>query len=352
MQVRISEEVLASLFDFPHKCKIEQLGGGLINHSYQVSCNGQAILLQKINKKVFSSPSDVQNNYITLWQYTEFEMADVELPRPLYFKRSKPLFKDSNGEYWRAFQYISDSHTPSVAQKESQVKNTAKIFGSFTAAFEDFDLNELKVVIPGFHDLSRRYNQFEQAIQSEEYERISKSLQMIEELKKRERYKNFYEVMMESEEFPQRVMHHDAKITNVLFNQRGKVICPIDFDTAMPGYFFSDLGDMIRTMSCSVDENSTEFNKISIRKRFYKAIIEGYLKVMEPILTKSEKKYIHYAGLLMTYMQALRFLTDYLNNDKYYKVSYREQNFDRAKNQLTLLIKLEEFLKKEFKMNP
>jgi hypothetical protein len=116
----------------------------------------------------------------------------------------------------------------------------------------------------------------------------------------------------------------------------------------MPGYFFSDLGDMIRSMACSYDENSTEFDKITIRKKFYNAILEGYLMVMNKQLTDSEKKYIHYAGLLMIYMQSLRFLTDYLNGDIYYQISYPEQNFNRATNQLTLLGQLEKFLAAEY----
>jgi Ser/Thr protein kinase RdoA (MazF antagonist) len=140
-------------------------------------------------------------------------------------------------------------------------------------------------------------------------------------------------------------MHHDAKIANVLFsNKTGKVICAVDFDTVMPGYFFSDLGDMIRSMVCSEDENSLHFNKIKIRKVFYEAIVSGYLMKMGKQLTDAEKKHIHYAGLLMIYMQAFRFLTDYLNGDVYYKINYPEHNFERAKNQLTLLQRLEDFL--------
>ena len=137
----------------------------------------------------------------------------------------------------------------------------------------------------------------------------------------------------------------DAKISNVLFsNKNGRVVCLVDFDTVMPGYFFSDLGDMIRSMVCREDENSTNFDNILIRKEFYDAILSGYLSVMEKQLTAAEKKYIHYSGLLIIYMQALRFLTDYLIGDIYYKTEYDEQNFNRSKNQLLLLQKLELFL--------
>ena len=155
--------------------------------------------------------------------------------------------------------------------------------------------------------------------------------------------------MTESEEFEKRVMHHDAKISNILFSEEtGQVICPVDFDTCMPGYFFSDLGDMIRSMACSEGENNTNYSEINIRKDFYEAILDGYMEVMQELLTDAEKKHIHYSGLLMIYMQALRFITDYLNGDLYYRTDYPEQNFDRAMNQLTLLQRLEEFLQTEY----
>jgi thiamine kinase-like enzyme len=237
----------------------------------------------------------------------------------------------------------------SVAETARQAGATAKAFARFTAAFDDFNVKQLKKVIPGFHDLVARFEQFEAATQGEAYERLGKALPLIDELKKRERYKHFYEIITESEEFPVRVMHHDAKIANVLFSRKnGRVICPVDFDTIMPGYFFSDLGDMIRSMACSLDENSTDFDKIAIRKDFYESIVSNYMAVMEKHFSPAERKYVHYAGLLVVYMQAMRFLTDHLNGDIYYRITYPEQNFDRAKNQLVLLQRLEEFLGKEY----
>lgn len=325
---------------------VQKLGGGLINHTYKVYCQLKPdFLLQRINKNVFEHPEDVQENYISIWQYAEFEFTGLRLPSPKYCGKMTTLFVDEKENYWRAFEFIEDAKMLSIAEKPAQAKATAKAFARFTAAFDDFNVGMLKNVIPGFHDLSLRYQQFEVALNSELYERMAKALPLIDKLKQRERYKHFYEIITESDEFPQRVMHHDAKIANVLFsNKTGKVICPVDFDTVMPGYFFSDLGDMIRSMACSEDENSTNFNKISIRKTFYEAIINGYLNVMGKELTVSEKKYIHYAGLMIIYMQTLRFLTDYLNGDVYYRTEYAEQNFNRAKNQLILLQKLEEFL--------
>ncbi|HVT86154.1 MAG TPA: phosphotransferase [Chitinophagaceae bacterium] len=334
----------------PDKIKVESIGHGLINHSYKVTCESNpSFLLQRINKKIFSMPQDVQENYIKIWQYAEFEFTGLKLPAPYYCDKKITLFIDSNENYWRAFEYITDSTNLTVAKKPQQAKAAAKAFAKFTAAFSDFNVDQLKPIIPDFHNLSFRYEEMEEAEKGDLYERIAKAQPLIRELKDRERYRHFYEIITNSDEFPLRVMHHDAKISNVLFSKTtGRVICLVDFDTVMSGYFFSDLGDMIRTMAGNYDENYLHIEKIRIRKNYYEAIVSGYLSIMGKYLTDSEKKYIHYAGLLMIYMQALRFITDFMHGGIYYKVEYKGQNFDRALNQLTLLKKLEEFLKREY----
>ncbi len=326
--------------------KIERMNNGLINHSYKIIPQLKpSFLLQQINKNVFPSPEDVQSNYIYISRYAQFEFTGLRLPYPQQFDNDKTLYKDIDGNYWRAFEFIEKSHSLKVAETPAQAEAAAKAFANFTVAFKGMNLDNLRIVIPDFHNLSVRYWQFEESLFVEPNERTVIAERLIDELRMRERYKYFYQTIDSSGEFPLRVMHHDAKITNVLFdNTTNKVICLVDFDTVMPGYFFSDLGDLIRTLVPPVDEASTEFEKIEIRKSFYNAIIDGYLSVMGKILTEQEKKYIHYSGLLMTYIQALRFLTDYLNGDPYYHITYRQQNFDRAFNQFTLLEKLEEFL--------
>jgi aminoglycoside phosphotransferase (APT) family kinase protein len=325
---------------------VTPLSGGLINHTYKVESRlSIPFVLQQINQQVFPSPEDVQQNYVLLSQYAEFEFTGLKLPWALPYERQKTLFIDDEGNYWRAFEFIEDSTSFAIATTVAQAKATAKTFGKFTQAFAGLNSDLLKETIPRFHDLSFRYQQLEDSLQGDQYERMQAASVLIHELKQRERYIFFYEEITNSSAFPKRVMHHDAKIANILFAKKtGKPICAVDLDTAMPGYFFSDLGDMIRSMAGSVDENSVAFESITIRKDFYTAITDGYLSVMAGELTNAEKKHFHYAGVLIIYMQALRFATDYLNGDIYYKTDYAGQNFSRAKNQLTLLQQLEIFL--------
>jgi thiamine kinase-like enzyme len=178
--------------------------------------------------------------------------------------------------------------------------------------------------------------------------RLMRATHVIAELRQRKYLVDFYVSIKNNPAYPVRLMHHDCKIGNILFDMNTReVICPIDLDTIMPGKYFSDVGDMIRTMTCTVDENSRDWESIDIIPEYYNAIVQGYLDGMGNELTVDEKENIHKSGLLMTYMQTLRFVTDFLQGDTYYRTTYPEQNLNRALNQLVLLEKLEDFLNKE-----
>ncbi len=337
------------------------LTGGLINKTYKVTIqrNGHSYILQQINKHVFPEPEKVRENHELLWSFIDWDPVIKKMPEPFYFadpdsiflNKEKKVFIDSDNEYWRLMEFIGGTETKTSVENIIQVKAVAQTFAQFTRQFEFLDISRLYVTIDGFHDLALRYRQFQQSLHGKNYERLLEAANIINQLKEREHYVSFYEVITQSEEFEKRVMHHDAKISNILFEEEtGNVVCPIDLDTVMPGYFFSDIGDMIRSMAGSHDENSTDINDISINKEFYEAIVSSYMEVMGELFTESERKYIHYSGLLIIYMQALRFLTDYLNGDIYYPTEYSEHNFDRAKNQLTLLMRLEEYLEKQYEL--
>ncbi|MEO6583068.1 MAG: phosphotransferase, partial [Ferruginibacter sp.] len=170
--------------------------------------------------------------------------------------------------------------------------------------------------------------------------RIKESADLIQILLGYKDIETTYSNLKSNSHFKLRVTHHDTKISNVLFDNQDKGICVIDLDTVMPGYFISDVGDMMRTYLCPVDEDEQDYVKIVIRPEMYQAIVKGYYEEMKNELTPTEKEYFFYAGKFMIYMQALRFLTDYLMDDVYYPVKHPRHNFVRAGNQITLLQKL------------
>ncbi len=350
MKSPVYQEALTAFSDSYYEFDVEPVTGGLINQSFKATNRetGKSFLLQQINDNVFTRPDKVQENYRLLWNHLAKEETSFFIPSPKNFKNHQSLFRDSGSVYWRVLEFVEGAHSFNSPENAEQAGQVAKTFSRFTALFEGFDAGKLHITIPDFHNLSLRFAQFQQAKKSRLYERLYRSAPLVQELNARGHYASLYEVLTESLAFKKRVMHHDAKIGNVLFAANGEVICPVDFDTTMPGYIFSDLGDMVRSMAGNKDENEEDTGSIEIRKEYYNAIVNGYLENISPFLTDAEKKYIHFSGIVMIYMQALRFLTDYLNGDVYYKTVSKEQNYHRAANQVALLKKLEAFLEKEY----
>jgi hypothetical protein len=334
---------------------VESLGNGLIHHTYRIAepLHQKKLVLQAINTTIFTSPASIINNYQEIYTYLQSHHSKTSIPAPMPDKDGKLLWVDDEKNCWRASTFIENSYSPMNAVTEQEAYTVAKSFAAFTNSLGGIDITKLKEIIPGFHNLSLRFDQFEHAVKNAPVQRLLKATHIIAELRQRKKLVSFYGSIHHNKDYPDRVMHHDCKISNILFDKNtNNVICPVDLDTTMPGKFFSDLGDMIRTMACTVDENSTSWEEIEVRPSFYQSILKGYLEGAGNIFTSSEIENIHYSGLILTYMQSLRFVTDYLNGDVYYKISYSEQNLSRALNQLILLEKLEEFLKGSFSFTP
>lgn len=322
--------------------KIQHFGNGLINTTWVIetaSGNGKYIL-QKMNNRVFKNPDDLAVNTRLIDDHLKLNFPSYTFSSPCKTLEDKILV-ENKGEYYRMFRFITGSHTVDVVEKPQQAYEAASQFGRFTRLLSGFDAASLKTTIPDFHNLSLRYRQFEQSLETGNRERITQAGDLIKTIKQ---YKSIVDEFENNRpSLITRVTHHDTKISNVLFDSDDKGICVIDLDTVMPGYFISDVGDMMRTYLCPVSEEEKDFSKITIRKEFYDAIVNGYLSEMGEVLNEVEKKYFHFAGKYMIYMQAIRFLTDHINNDVYYVSKYEGHNLVRAGNQLTLLQRLIEF---------
>jgi thiamine kinase-like enzyme len=239
------------------------------------------------------------------------------------------------GKYYRAFKKI-DGIALDVLTTVSQANAAANQFGQFTASLIEFPIAQLKVTIPQFHDLALRYHQFEQALVHGDANRISQAKDAILFLQSHQVYVKKWLHFTGHQDAQLLVTHHDTKISNVLFKDQA-AICVIDLDTTMPGYFISDVGDMCRTYLCPVNETCQDLNLIKVLPERWTAIQNGYLEAMGEFLTPFEKDHFTFSGQSIIYMQALRFLTDYLQLDKYYRVERPDQNLDRTLNQIQLL---------------
>ena len=309
---------------------------GLINKTWKVLATEGDFILQEINATVFKNPLAIDENLQTLAKYSTQFFPDYLFISPIKLKESKSIYIIDN-QYFRAFNYINKTHSFLTVHLVEIAFEAAKQFGQFTSLFKDFNVNQLHITIPDFHNLTLRYAQFKVALHNGNATRIQANATLIDEIESFSSICQRYELFIEHPDAKKRVIHHDTKISNVLFDENNKGVCVIDLDTVMPGYFLSDVGDMIRTYITPVSEEESDFSKIVIQQDFLQAIKKGYYHYMGNELTEFEKQHFFFAGEMMIYMQAIRFLTDYFNYDKYYKINYTEQNLVRAKNQMYLL---------------
>ncbi len=319
---------------------VESFGSGLINHTWKVISSGKKYILQQVNDMVFKNPRDIADNTRLMADYLGLHHPDYRFVAPVVSITGEEMIFIKGEGFFRLFPFVADSHSKDVVETPEQAYEAAAQFGKFTLLLSGIDLTGFKITIPSFHDLTLRYRQFLLALKNGNKQRISRSQSMIKIISDQAGIIQVYEQIKKDPAFHLRVTHHDTKIGNVLFDKKDKGLCVIDLDTSMPGYFISDIGDMMRTYLSPVNEEEKDFSKIGIRSDFYKAIVCGYSDEMKDELSETEKKSFFYAGKFMIYMQALRFLTDYINNDQYYTIQYPEHNFNRAGNQLKLLEKL------------
>lgn len=337
MEKNILPQVLEQFSIDSQQALVLPLGNGLINYTWKVEANGNVWVLQRINTQVFKKPEDIAANIEIVASHLAKRFPGYSFITPVRTSTGNNMYRNATGEYFRLFPFVKNSHTIDVVQSPDEAYEAAAQFGRFTSVCSKIDTASLKITIPDFHNLRLRQNQYLQALQIGNEKRIAKAHNLISQIKEWTYITEKYEQIKQNTAFRLRVTHHDTKISNVLFNKAKKGICVIDYDTIMPGYFISDTGDMMRTYLSPVSEEETSFDKINVRDEYYKAIEAGYCDAMKDELTAEERNHFYYSGLFMIYMQALRFLTDYIQNDVYYGSRYPGHNFNRAGNQVALL---------------
>lgn len=316
---------------------IVPFGSGLINNTWKVLNGNKTYILQKINNNVFKNPHAIAFNISSIAHYLAEHFPNYTFITPIKTNLEEDIFFDDRYGYFRLMPFVENSYTYDTVKDPTTAYEAAKQFGLFTKYLSNFNANILKHTLPDFHNLTLRFNQFEESLKHTSKNKLNESKQLINEIYANEYILEVYESIKINNFFKIRVTHHDTKINNVLFDINGNGLCVIDLDTIMPGYFISDVGDMIRTYVCPVSEEETDFNKITIRNEVFQAVFKGYTNALQGELTNEEIQYFLYAGKYMIYMQAVRFLTDHLNNDVYYGAKYVGHNFIRTGNQLSLL---------------
>lgn len=319
--------------------QIKKYGSGHIHTTFLVETMSGKYILQAFNDNVFRYPERISANQNILSAHLGDKKLPFSLPLPLKNLEGQ-FFTEQDRQLYRLFPFVVGITKDEVALPQ-QAQLAAEAFGIFISTFLDVPTEGLMEPIPDFHNLTKRYQQLQDSIQHTSLT-IDAELQDLINF-----YINQKELLDQynayQEKLPLRVTHSDTKINNLIFEEDlSKVNALIDLDTIMPGFVFYDFGDLVRTVACTEDESSQNWDRIEVDREKYHGLISGFCKPLQDTLSREEIASLPYGGEMMTYIMGLRFLADFLNGNIYYHINYPEQNLDRAKNQRLLLSSLQE----------
>lgn len=331
--------------------EVKPLGNGLINETLIVrtaEADAPDYVLQRVNDAIFTDVQLLQNNIKYVTDHIRSKLLargeddiDRKVLTLVETTDGKTWYKDESG-CWRVTVFIPRSVTKEQVTPESS-REAGRAFGEFQAMLSDID-KPIGESIPDFHNMELRLRQLRDAVKADAAGRLAEVQSIVDNIEGRAVEMCQAEELFRQGKLPKRICHCDTKVNNMLFDEGGDFLCVIDLDTIMPSFIFSDYGDFLRTAANAAPEDEPDLTRIAFRKDIYEAFTEGYLESARAFLTPIEIDMLPFAVKLFPYMQATRFLTDYINGDTYYKIQYPDHNLVRTKAQMQLLQCVDEAL--------
>jgi len=353
----------ASTFDFPRLgacfrlpgdfASAEPWGSGHINDTFRATWggNGEAcrFIHQRINDHVFPDPEAVMRNIAAVTRHVRTKLEAVgteDLDRrvlTLVPTRDGCNFHvDAEGHYWRTYVFVERSRSVELMESAGQAFKAARAFGEFQVLLADYEGPRLTETIRGFHDTPRRFANFVRALETDAHGRAAGCRPEAAALLATEKKAGEIAALHAQGLLPERIVHNDTKLNNLLLDeQTGEALCVIDLDTVMPGYALYDFGDLVRTGAARAAEDERDLSKVGVDTALYEALVRGYLSSAGPSLTKAEKEHLGVGAELIVLENALRFLTDHLEGDVYFRTHRPGHNLDRCRTQLAFFHDLE-----------
>ncbi len=340
------DEALSAFSSVGRVTYCEPYGNGHINDTFlTVTETGKRYILQRINHFIFKDPRAIMKNICAVTEHirskaeTDKERASlVVVPTEL----GETCFSDSIGSWWRMYEFCEGTETKEKVTSEREFVDCAEAFGRFQCALADFDASTLTEAIPDFHNTPKRYENLLASIERDPLGRAAAVKAEIDFVKEREEFLSILENARLDGTLPLRVTHNDTKLNNILFDgETHKPVCVIDLDTVMPGYSVNDFGDSIRFGANTAAEDETDLSKISLDLSLYRAYADGFLRGCEGKLTETEIRLLPVGAKMMTLECGIRFLTDHIDGDTYFRISREGHNLDRARNQFALVADME-----------
>ena len=329
---------------FQHKGEFlshQELLSGYINDTFLIQTNQETnYVLQRINHLVFKNVPKLIQNKVLISQHLQSKSNRTVLEF-ISVKNNDQYYFVQDDNFWNLMPFIENSKTFTVVPNETIAHEAGKLLGNFLNDTTGFDVNLLLDVIPDFHNMKFRFWQFQEAFKGANQQRLQLAKKWIEEIRRLEKEMLVIQKLKDENKIPIRVTHNDTKVSNCLFTADDKGLCMIDLDTVMKGIIHYDFGDALRSTCNTAKEDETDLDKIQFRTEYYQAYKTGFLEKYSESITPLEMEFLPLSVKTMIFIMGLRFLTDFLNNDLYYKTEYELHNLDRAANQFTLIQRLE-----------
>lgn len=329
-------------------------GSGHINDTFLLTfaiadMGNLPVILQRINSDIFCNPEELMENIDSITSYLR-KKIDKSGGNPLRetltiipTRKGQRCYQDSFGSYWRSYIFITDASSYDRITCPEDFYESAVAFGHFQHMLSDYPAETLHETIHGFHDTHSRLDALKKAIARDSFQRVRFVQKEIQFVLDRAEYADILGNLQVSSKLPLRVTHNDTKLNNIMIdNKTRKGICVIDLDTVMPGLSVNDFGDSIRFGASTAAEDETDINKVSCSMEFFEAYVKGFLKGCAGSLTNAETEHLPTGAKVMTYECGMRFLTDYLEGDHYFKIHRPDHNLDRCRTQFKLVKDMEE----------
>ncbi len=328
-------EVINAFFGPDQVWSSYKIDNGHIHQTWHVEVHSlhRGFAIQQFNESVFTQPELVMGNILEVVAWLAVRDYPMRLPVPRTLPDGHTLFRDSAQQLWRAFPWFAHDYTTTTLTDPDEAFAGAQAFGRLLRTLDGLPSTRLQAVLPHFHDLSHRISQLAKAITEADEQRLQLAKPWLE------RVKPYFDLanQLAKTHLPLRICHNDAKPANLLWDRHGRVVAVIDFDTIMPNPVWCDFGDMVRSFVSPVAEDETDFELVGVEIEIFQALTAGFFEATGGWLTLPEIQSLADGALGIVLEQAVRFLTDFLEADRYYPIEYETHNLMRAANQITLL---------------
>jgi len=332
--------------------KGEPYGSGHIHDTFRIETvekDKDDYILQRLNSKIFTNIPELQHNIERVTIHLRNKLSSIpgsdikrECLKLIQAKDGNTWITDKNGNFWRMYIFISNHHSYNVVDSPFKAFEGGKAIGRFQAMLADMPGGPLYETIPWFHNIEKRLEAFVSKIKEDPAGRVGSLGYEIDQIMERAEEMKVILRLGKEGSIPLRITHNDTKFNNILLDENDKALCVIDLDTVMPGYVHYDFGDAIRTGTNTATEDENDLSRVRMDINLFKAYSEGYLSETVQTLNEAEKEYLAFAPRLITYTIAVRFLTDYIDGDNYFKIHHKLHNLQRTRAQLRLVMSMEE----------